>query len=55
MSPGIERRLGSDSTPNTAAEVLIVVSGTWEHSGAIQAQTVVTVVIARRRRPIEAV
>ena len=42
-------------TPNTPPVVLIVVSGTWVHTCAIQAQVVRTVVIVRSRRPIEAV
>ena len=49
------KRLGAYRTPNTEAEVLTAVTGTWEHVGTIQLQAVRIFAIVRSRRPIEAV
>ena len=49
------KRLGTGRTPNTSPVVLIEVTGTWVHIGAIQVQVVATAVTVRSRRPIVAV
>ncbi len=47
--------LATGDAPNTLTVVLIVVTRTWVHTGAIQVQIVRIDVIVRSRRPIVAV